>query len=62
MSRLAPMRYAVDLLRGVYYSVHPESVEVALAPGSTNLLVIGGMFAVFIVAGTAMFVRAEQNR
>ena len=62
LSRLAPMRYAVDLLRGVYYSVHPESVDVALAPISTNLLVIGGMFAVFIVAGTAMFVRAEQNR
>ncbi len=62
LSRLAPMRYAVDLLRGVYYSIHPESVEVALAPISTNLLVIGGMFAVFIVAGTAMFVRAEQNR
>jgi ABC-2 type transport system permease protein len=61
-SRVAPMRYAVDLLRDVYYSIHPESIEVALEPMGTNLAVIGGLFAVFIVVGTALFVRAEQNR
>jgi len=61
-SRLAPMRYAVDLLRNVYYAIHPESVDVALAPIGTNLAIIGGLFAVFIVVGTALFVRAEQNR
>ena len=62
LSRLAPMRYAVDLMRGAYYAVHPERVEVALAPVATNLGIIGAMFAVFIVVGTALFVRAEQNR
>ena len=62
LSRLAPMRYAVDLMRNVYYGFHPEPVDVAIASLSTNLTVIGGLFAVFIVAGTALFVRAEQNR
>jgi ABC-2 type transport system permease protein len=62
LSRLAPMRYAVDLMRNVYYGFHPEPVDVAIASLSTNLTVIGGLFAVFIVVGTALFVRAEQNR
>ena len=62
LSRLAPMRYAVDLMRNVYYGFHPEPVDVAIASLSTNLTVIGGLFAVFIVIGTALFVRAEQNR
>jgi len=62
LSRLAPMRYAVDLMRNVYYGFHPEPVDVAIASLGTNLTVIGGLFAVFIVIGTALFVRAEQNR
>src|SRR5918996_4143953 len=62
LSRLAPMRYAVDLVRGAYYSVEPDRVAVALGPVGTNVGVIGSLFAVFIVAGTAMFVRAEQKR
>jgi ABC-2 type transport system permease protein len=61
-SRLAPMRYAVDLLRDVYYGFHPERTEVALASLGTNMLLIGAMFVGFIVVGTALFVRAEQNR
>ena len=62
LSRLAPMRYAVDLMRNVYYGFHPEPVDVAIASMETNLTIIGGLFAVFIVVGTALFVRAEQNR
>ena len=62
LSRLAPMRYAVDFLRGAYYGVHPDAVPVALEPVTTNLAIIGGLFAVFIVIGTAFFVRSEQNR
>ena len=61
-SRLAPMRYAVDFLRNAYYGIHPEVVEVPLAPIGMNLAIIGGLFAVFIAIGTALFVRAEQNR
>lgn len=62
LSRLAPMRYAVDLMRNVYYGFHPEPFDVPIATLSTNLTVIGGLFVVFIVIGTALFVRAEQNR
>jgi hypothetical protein len=46
----------------VYYGFHPERTQVALAGIGTNLVVIGVMFAAFIVVGTALFVRAEQNR
>ena len=62
LSRLAPMRYAVDLMRNVYYGFHPETADVPLASLGTNLAVIGGLFAAFIFVGTALFVRAERNR
>jgi ABC-2 type transport system permease protein len=62
LSRLAPMRYAVDLMRNVYYTFNPESVEVPLASFGANMAIIGGLFVAFIVVGTALFVRAEQNR
>ncbi len=62
LSRLAPMRYAVDLMRNVYYGFHPEAVDVPIATLGTNLTVIAGLFVVFIVVGTALFVRAEKNR
>ncbi len=61
-SRLAPMRYAVDFLRNVYYSIHAERVEVPIASTGTNLAIIGALFVAFIAVGTTLFVRAEQNR
>jgi ABC-2 type transport system permease protein len=61
-SHIAPMRYAVDLMRNVYYAIHPESVEIPLASVGTNLLIIAVLFVLFISIGTAFFVRAEQNR
>ena len=62
LSRLFPLRYAVDLLRGVYYAGTPEVAKVVLAPVALNLLVAGAMFAAFLVIGTALFVRGERNR
>ena len=62
LSRLSPLRYAIDLVRDVYYAGHPEPVQVALVDAPANLAVIGVMFAVFMVAGTALFVRSERNR
>jgi ABC-2 type transport system permease protein len=59
LSKIAPMRYAVDLMRDVYYSGGP-SVPIFDLP--TNLAIIGVEFLVFIVVGTAGFVRAERNR
>ena len=59
LSKIAPMRYAVDLVRDLYYAGTPN---VAAASLPTNLTVIGVEFAIFMVIGTAGFVRAERNR
>lgn len=61
-STLAPMRYAVDLLRAVYYSGRDEYDRVVLLAPVTNLMIMGVMFAVFLAIGTALFVRKERNR
>ena len=62
LSRLTPLRYAVDLLRGIYYAGTPQYNDVVLAPPLNNLAVMGVMFTVFMVAGTYLFVRGERNR
>ena len=62
LSRLAPMRYAIDLVRGIYYSSHPEPVRVPLLDVPTNLAIIAAMFGLFMIAGTTLFVRSERNR
>jgi hypothetical protein len=53
------MRYAVDLLRDAYYG---SSSRIVLSDATTNLAIIGGLFVVFMVVGTFLFVRAERNR
>ena len=62
LSRISPMRYVVDLIRGVVYTGHPEYQKVVLLNPVTNLMVIAAMFAVFMLVGTALFVRRETNR
>ena len=62
LSRISPMRYVVDLLRGVAYTGHSDYSKVVLLNPLTNLTVMVVMFAVFMVAGTALFVRRETNR
>jgi ABC-2 type transport system permease protein len=59
LTKIAPMRYAVDLLRDVYYG---SGSGVPLLDLPTNLAIIGAQFVVFMVIGTAGFVRAERNR
>jgi ABC-2 type transport system permease protein len=61
-SLISPMRYPVDLLRGVLYAGKPEYSKIVLFDPLTNLIVMAAMFAVFLVAGTALFVRQETNR
>src|SRR6266566_5019579 len=60
LSKIAPMRYAVDLMRDAYYGGTGSGV--ALFDASTNLAIIGAMFVVFMIVGTFLFVRAERNR
>ena len=62
LSRIAPMRYAVDAIRNVYYSFHPSTVPAEVASLDTNLPVIAVMLVVFVTLGTAIFVRSERNR
>ena len=52
----------MELVRNVYYNVQPGQVQPEIAPAAVNLGVIGIVFAVCLVAGTALFVRAERNR
>ncbi len=61
-SRIAPMRYAVDLARAVFYGGRPEYSRVVLDGAAYDLGIILALFVVFMVIGTALFVRAERNR
>ena len=62
LSRIAPLRYAVDLLRGVFYTGSDEYSRVVLDPPLFNLAIMAGLFLAFLAAGTWLFVRGERNR
>ena len=62
LSRLSPMRYAVDFMRNIFYAGQPEYAEVVLTSPINNITVMGALFAAFLLAGTWIFVRKEQNR
>jgi len=62
LSRISPMRYAVDLTRGIFYAGHPDYSEVVLQEPVVNLAIILGLFLVFMLVGTWLFVRSERNR
>tara|TARA_B100000959_G_C14742229_1_gene525562 strand:- start:181 stop:810 length:630 start_codon:yes stop_codon:yes gene_type:complete len=61
LSRLSPMRYAVDLARGIYYEGKTEYNSVVLTEPSINLIVIFGLFSTFVIFGTWLFVRNERK-
>lgn len=62
LSRISPMTYAVDLLRSIYYYGKPEAAETVLFSPTINIIVMIGMFALFVVVGTYLFVKNEKNR
>lgn len=62
LSRLSPMRYTVDLFRNVMYAGSPDYHKVVLLGPLTNTLTMAAMFAVFMLIGTALFVRRETNQ
>ena len=62
LSRISPLRYVVDLFRGVVYSGRPEYHRVVLLDPAANVAAMALMFSIFMVAGTALFVRRETNR
>ena len=62
-SFIAPLRYAVDLTRAVYYQGQPAVYrQVVLVSPGINLLIMTVMFVVFLVVGTTLFVRSEHNK
>ena len=61
-SRVSPLRYAVDLTRGIFYHNSPDRSKVLLQSIPFNLTIITVGFAASMIAGTWLFVRAERNR
>ncbi|MFL2651871.1 MAG: ABC transporter permease [Anaerolineales bacterium] len=61
LSRLSPMRYAVDLARGIYYAGKTEYDSVVLVDPTVNLVIIFGLFSTFVILGTWLFVRNERK-
>ena len=62
LSRLSPLRYAVDLVRDVYYAGHPEPVKRGPRRRAGQPRRHRPHVAAFMVAGTTLFVRSERNR
>lgn len=62
LSRIAPMTYAVDFIRNVYYLGSEELVHVTILPLYQDLLIIAVLFVLFISIGTFLFVRGERNK
>lgn len=62
LSALSPMRYAVELVRGVFYASQPDLGAPAHLPLEVTLGVIALAGLVFIGLGTRLFVRSERNR
>jgi ABC-2 type transport system permease protein len=62
ISRLLPMTYCVDFMRGVFYPEGTEGAATTLHAPVFDLVIIIAFTAIFLVAGTAGFVRAEKNK
>jgi ABC-2 type transport system permease protein len=62
LSHLAPLRYGVDLLRGIYYQGNPAYHQVVSLNPWTNVLIIVILFTVMLSAGSYLFARNERNR
>ena len=62
LSRIAPMTYAVDFLRTVFYQGRPDYAAATIFTPLLNIIVMGSMFALFIIIGTYFFVKNERNR
>ncbi len=62
LSKISPMRYAVDFTRGIFYAGQPDYPHVVLQPPEINFTVMAVFFFLFMAVGTWLFVRSERNR
>ncbi len=61
-SRIAPMTYAVDLMRSVYFLGDPAYKDVVIFGPVIDLSVIIVLSVVFLSLGTWMFIKKERDR
>jgi ABC-2 type transport system permease protein len=59
VSHIAPLRYAVDLIRGAYYG-YPNPAVLGDPTWTVGVIVISTV--VMLSVGTFLFVRSERNR
>jgi ABC-2 type transport system permease protein len=62
LSRITPLFYAVDFIRGIYYFGKPEYSAVVVYNPLLNAVVMVVMFFTFIILGTYIFVKSEKER
>ncbi|OGC46749.1 MAG: hypothetical protein A3A94_01920 [Candidatus Portnoybacteria bacterium RIFCSPLOWO2_01_FULL_43_11] len=61
-SRLTPLTYAVDLVRGAYYAKSPVFSQVVVFHPAVSLFITAALFFLFLFLGTFLFVRKERNK
>jgi ABC-2 type transport system permease protein len=57
-----PLRYAVDLVRGVFFHGMPGYQQVVTTSPALDVAVIGGVFTVTMTAGALIFDYRERTR
>ncbi len=62
LSRLTPMTYAVDFMRGIFYLGTPEYDKVVLHSPLFNFTILAIFFTIFMSIGTWLFIRNERER
>ena len=61
-SLISPLRYAVDLTRGIFYNGSADYAKAVQAAPLFNLGIIALLFVACLVSGTVLFIRSERNR
>lgn len=61
-SRIAPMTYAIDLIRSVYYGGSQQARYTVLFPFWLSLTVVAVLTVIFVTVGTWLFVKNERQR
>jgi hypothetical protein len=62
LAKIMPLTYSIDLARNIFYAGKPEYAAAVVHPLWLDLAVTIGLFVVFIVVGTFLFVRSGRNR
>ena len=61
-SKIAPLTYGVDFLRGIFFYGTPEYSKIVLFSPLTDITIMLGISLVFLFFGTYLFTRSERNK